>query len=356
MMNLRPQIFAGIKVLCVSGSSVYYAKGNSVYKTTGKFQDSQFLGSFNSGILFNLLAGFRWTARLGRLGFHALYAYGDRLIGIQRDHIVMLDKATSKFVSVFSGFRGSRPLSLMITPSGDIYFGEYFGNGDREEVNIYKSTNGSDWSRVYSFKAGAIRHVHGLVWDAYKQGIWVLTGDSDQESGFWFTQDDFQTLTKFSDQSQRSRAVEMIPMAMDELLVPMDTPMAANHVNWFNCATQSFTSVLEVESSVFHIMESSGVICLSTVTEPSEVNSTKQAHVYVSLDGKQWAKLASLDKDFIPISKQKYFGYAEISFSHTLGDAEYIYAHAKALKGYDGKTLRWRVADIKKMLNDQFTR
>lgn len=356
MMRVQPEVFSDLKVLCVSGESVYYARGNSVYKTNNTFQRTELLGSFDSGVLFNSMAGFRWTARLGRLGFHGLYAYKGTLIGIQRGHIVMLDQATSKFVSVFDNFRGSRPLSLMITPSEEVYFGEYFGNGDREEVNIYKSTNGTEWSKKYVFEAGAIRHVHGLVWDVFKQGIWVLTGDSDQESGLWFTADDFNTLTKFSDQSQRSRAVEMLPMAKDQLLVPMDTPMAVNYVNWFNCTDKSFTPVLKVESSIFHIVRNSGLICLSTVTEPSEINKTEQVHLYVSQDGKQWLKLASLDKDFIPVSKQKYFGYAEIFFSHSEDTSEYLYAYARAVKNYDGKTLRWKVADLKRLLDDQFNR
>ncbi len=356
MIRLQPQVFSRIKVLNVCEGIVYYAKGNSVYRTTDAFQDHLFLGKFNTGVLFNFLARFRWTARLGRLGFHALYTYRDTLIGIQRGHIVMLDKDTRQFVSVFSDFRGSRPLLLLITPQGDIYFGEYFGNDNREEVHIYKSVNGKDWSKVYSFQAGAIRHVHGLFWDPFKQGIWVLTGDSDEESGLWFTSDDFNTLTKFSDKSQRSRAVEMIPVTRDELLVPMDTPLATNYVNIFDVTSQSFTPVLELESSAFHIMECSGVICLSTVTEPSEVNKTKKAHIYVSSDGRHWIKLASLQKDFIPVSKQKYFGYAEISFSRSSGTADYIYAHAKAVRGYDGKTLRWKITDIKEMLRDEVNR
>ncbi|MCE7995872.1 MAG: hypothetical protein HEP71_28090 [Roseivirga sp.] len=355
MKKPRFEVLPKGKVLLTTSDAVFLVRGNTVYKTDHKFRARELSGSFDCGWFWNSLAKFRWTSRLARLGFHGLYAYRSTFVGIQKGHIVLLDKASGKFVSVFSDFRGSRPLSLLITPGNEIYFGEYFGNAERAEVHIYKSVNGNDWIKAYTFEPGAVRHIHGMVWDAYKQGIWVLTGDSNQESGLWFTDDDFKTLRKYSDNSQKSRAVEIVPISEDKLLVPMDTPLTQNQVNWFDVETGSFSSVLEVEGSVFHIIETSGLYCLSTVTEPSEVNKTKKVYLYVSLDGRNWAKLLSIEKDFVPVRHQKYFGYAEISFAQTPSDTEYIYAHARAIRGHDGRTLRWKVSEVKQMLNDKFS-
>ena len=80
-----------------------------------------------------------------------------------------------------------------------VLFGEYFNNNEHEEVSIYERRD-SQWARVFSFPSGRIYHIHGIIQGKEKGSYFVLTGDSDQESGIWFTKDFFKNLA-FSSQT-----------------------------------------------------------------------------------------------------------------------------------------------------------
>jgi len=70
-------------------------------------------------------------------------------------------------------------LHLCATPDGHVFWGEYFDNPDRKEVHIYGSDdNGATWQAAYTFPAGAVRHVHNIVYDQWADCLWVLTGDN----------------------------------------------------------------------------------------------------------------------------------------------------------------------------------
>src|SRR5690606_32080733 len=130
-------------------------------------------------------------------------------------------------------------------------------------------------------------HVHGLCWDAYRNGIWVLTGDSDTESGLYFTDDEFSSLHKVIGGSQKARAVEVIPTP-EGLIIPMDSPLKQNYIHFYDLNKKEFQKLTELPGSAFHAVKSNGIYLISTVTEPSEVNIVNYASVWASLDGKAW--------------------------------------------------------------------
>ena len=37
--------------------------------------------------------------------------------------------------------------------------------------------NGENWEPVYRFKAGSIRHIHGITYDKWDDCFWICTGD-----------------------------------------------------------------------------------------------------------------------------------------------------------------------------------
>src|SRR5690606_31660451 len=125
-------------------------------------------------------------------------------------------------------FRGSRPLHLLRTNT-KVYFGEYFGNPDRSEVRIFCTRDGRSWTTCHTFKEGEIRHVHSLVYDSYRSGIWVCTGDLGDESALWYTADDFRTIKAVYRGGQANRAVSIIPLP-NGLVVPMDSPLEENYI------------------------------------------------------------------------------------------------------------------------------
>ena len=93
---------------------------------------------------------------------------------------------------------------------------------------------------LWEFLPKQIRHIHGCYYDSYRKGVWVLTGDSDKESGLWFTDDFFETLKCIKGNTQNARAVSIIPMR-DGLIVPTDSPRQQNYIQFLDFKTNCFS-------------------------------------------------------------------------------------------------------------------
>ena len=138
---------------------------------------------YNVNDKYALPSRFALTRRFFRAEITGLYALanGNR-IAVAKKGLFLQKKGTKTFEKCFSIPRGSKPLNLCFAPSGNIYFGEYFQNMEKQAVNIYCSKdNAQTWNIAYTFEAGNINHIHGLFFDKYTDRIWVATGDRENE-------------------------------------------------------------------------------------------------------------------------------------------------------------------------------
>ncbi|GGD49776.1 hypothetical protein GCM10011361_15590 [Muriicola marianensis] len=197
-----------------------------------------------------------------------------------------------------------------------VYWGEYFSNPSRSEVHIFGSHNGIEWEVSYTFPAGSIRHVHGIYKDPFRNGVWVLTGDSDEESGLWFTNDHFKTLKCVISGSQKCRAVSIIPL-QDRIIVPMDSPKEINFIQSFSPEQNSFRALRRISGSAFYSYHSPSVSLISTVVEPSEINRSKAVEIWASRECENWIQIARLKMDLWASISLKIFRYPEIKFPVT---------------------------------------
>ena len=349
---LLPKKYRNLTPLFCDDHQLIYAKGNKVFKSNYELQNPTLLGQYKNGLAKNFLAKTNFGSRIGRLGFHGLQPFQKGYIGIQRGNIVYKPKGNNLFKNVFSDFRGSRPLNIYVSPNQDwACFGEYFGNKERESVNTFSSTNGKDWQVAYTFPSKSIRHVHGIIQDDYRNGIWILTGDSNDESALWFTSDRFKTLDKVISGSQKARAVEIIP-TKEGLIVPMDSPMEKNYIHFFDIKNKTFTVLHELAGSAFHAIKSNDIYFVTTVTEPSEINKTETTNVYASLDGKQWRCISKLKKDFVPIKYQGITRYSEIVIPPGVNSSKYIIGYARAVQG-GNFMLKWMKEEVLNFLKKE---
>jgi hypothetical protein len=288
----------------------------------------------------------RVLSRLGRLGVHALRPLPDGgTVAVLRRRVVWCPSGARQFREVLRIDRGSRPLNLCRTSGGRMYFGEYFGNPNRDAVHIYGSGDGQRWSVVHTFPAGAVRHIHNVVEDPYRGGVWVLTGDSDEESGLWFTKDRFQTLDRVFGGTQRARAVSLIPLRRG-LIVPTDTPQEQNYVQWGNPETGELTPVAPLPNSAFHASERDGILLVSTTAEPSPCNDTAAAHVFVSPNGIEWHRFDSFRRDWSFLRGRHSFidravRHPEIELVPGDNNTSFIFGYGRGIRGADGRLLRW---------------
>lgn len=349
MSSLLPKLIKSYHPLLYTGDNLYASRGSKIYKLSTDLKSKSVVGTYNNGFLENILCNISIYNRIFRKGFHALASNeeGD-LVAIVKSHILyksVIDKAFSK---VFNDFRGSRPLRLEYT-QGIFAFGEYFGNPDRKSVNIYTSRNGYDWEKTYTFPENTIRHVHGILDDPDRKGSWIFTGDDDNESKVWFSDDKFETLKPIVEGSQAARAVNIITLK-EKLIVPTDTPREQNYIQSYSFKTDQLKKLVKIPGSAFHAIESDGIKLVSTVTEPSEINKTDAATLWGSLDGENWKCICELKKDIFPINLQHIFRYAEIALTPGLNKSPYITAYGRALKGRDNCMLVWEKEELRRFL------
>ena len=175
----------------------------------------------------------------------------------------------SKMKRVLRLKNGNGPLRICRTQHNALFFGEYFLNKHRSQpVSIYKTTDGINWTSVYQFKAGVIRHIHGIYDDPNENGLWILTGDSDAESAIWFADYDFKNISKRYSKGQLTRAVSL-HVSKDYLLYPTDSPLSKNYLVKITKKNGHFLIIDNLRSSSFDIQVVNDTVMFSTVAEPS---------------------------------------------------------------------------------------
>lgn len=112
-----------------------------------------------------------------------------------------------------------------------IAYGEYTINENKNDVSIYtRGINANDkWKKVYTFPENTITHIHAIVPDPYRDGVLILTGDDDKNSGIWLAQNDFESVKPLIVGSQQYRSCCAYPLEQG-ILYATDTPLEDNYL------------------------------------------------------------------------------------------------------------------------------
>ena len=261
---------------------------------------------------------------------------GERL-AIAKKGLFIQRHGSNRFKKVFSIPRGSKPLNICIAPSGNLFFGEYFQNMDKQTVYIYYSEdNAQSWHIAYTFEAGNINHIHGLFLDPYTNRIWVATGDRENECIIGFTEDEFKTFVEVFRGGQEYRTCQLF-FYKDFIVLGTDTQYEQNVIKKFDRKTLEITVLQEVQGSVIKGGQVGDVAFISTTVEPSKVNTDKYAHLWVTKDGLHWEERYKAKKDWLPATLFQ-FGTFEFPQYYGIEKLERLFFSGRALKGLDGKT------------------
>lgn len=114
----------------------------------------------------------------------------------------------------------------------EVLYGEYWGNTKKEPVRIYGMKEGK-WEKKYEFEEGKITHIHALIEDNYRNGILILTGDCDDESGIWIAYDDFKRVIPWVMGRQMYRSCVAFPIE-EGLIYATDSPLIQNAIFFLN--------------------------------------------------------------------------------------------------------------------------
>lgn len=223
---------------------------------------------------------------------------------IQYDRIYRFD-ATNKFAAAVFDLQGADiapPLKNGICfdkATNALYFGEYRCTRP-SIIRIFKGEDdGTRWRECYRFDKGKIRHVHAVISDPHRKRLWVCTGDSDEESALYYTDNGFRTLNRFGGGNQSWRMVSLIPTE-DSIIWGTDaggdtSPYSGNAIYRFNFSTGIREKLFEFINPAYFSIQTPQGMFISTTYEPHKVGAcpavTELLH---SENGLQWKIVLSL--------------------------------------------------------------
>jgi hypothetical protein len=301
------------------------------------------VGGYGAPLWRRLSSRARLTSRLVRDGFHAL-AVGPSgaLVGAVPGAIVTCAVGETKFRATHVISRGTRPLNITVSPAGTFFWGEYFDNDEREAVHIYASSDaGRSWQVVHTFARGEVRHVHNIVYDRWRDCLWILTGDYGAECRILRAKCDWSEVRTVVSGNQQARAAACIA-AEDGLYFSTDTPLEKNFICRLNDGGE-VTRLVEIRSSSIYGCRTRSAMFFSTMVEPSEVNRDRNVRVYGSSDGERWSAELEWKKDRWPM---KFFQYGNAFLPAGENRTDVLAVTTVAVDGADGEMRLWRGCTI----------
>lgn len=188
------------KVHFVSDSLSIYSYLNTIYFSSfDNVYSLKIKSSFLKGI-FSHLSVFR---RLFRFDVYSSCLHESIFLFAFGGTVYAFDLNSKKIIATFSDFKGHGPLNFCsIKRSANfisgVYFGEYYGNSEKEPVNVFYYDPGiNEFKILDNFNDGCINHIHSINHDSKSDVLYFLTGDFDSSPGFYFKKsinDDFHVL------------------------------------------------------------------------------------------------------------------------------------------------------------------
>ncbi len=341
MLRLEPiGRYPGLRVLAWHAGTLYAGCGYALLRWHPEEGRWERCASFTPGGWRRWTSRHSLSARLVRDGFHALAGLPDgSLAAVFPGSIGLLPRGSRRFHPVFCIPRGTRPLSITATPSGWLYWGEYFDNPQREAVHVYGSSNGgAAWEIVYTFPPRTIRHVHSITYDPHAGCLWVLTGDEGNECRMLRAAPDWSSVEVVLSGSQQTRAVTLVPHP-DAVYFATDTPFEENHIYRLDRGGRP-ARLARIAGSSFWGCRVNRALFFSTAVEPSPVNRSPYATLYGGAETDGWTALVRWPRDRWPSSL---FQYANIILPSGENDGDVLAASGLAVRGEDQVAHLWRV-------------
>ena len=147
-----------------------------------------------------------------------------------------------------------------------ILYGEYPININRNPISIFRRNKEGKWESVYTFNRN-ILHIHNLVPDKHRSCVYILTGDTDQESAIWEARNDFKEVKPVVKGSQQYRSCVAFPVK-DGLLYATDSPLEQNRIYLLNFKSGDVTMVYGLTGACVFGTEKDGKFFFAADVEP----------------------------------------------------------------------------------------
>lgn len=231
------------------------------------------------------------------------------------------------------------PMRLGVGPGDVVVWGEYVAPRRLRPVRVFASHDrGRSFTVVHTFPAGEIVHVHNVLWDATGGHWWVLAGDHGAEPGIGRLSADFARFEWFVKGEQRYRAVTLFDFG-ERLIYATDTERERNAVIALDRRTGASERLCELDGSCLYACRAGSWYVISTTVEPSTVNDSPFAELWLSRDGERWRQVLRARKDRW---NADYFQFGSLILPAGESSHDVIWLSGQALAGLDGLTFAVR--------------
>lgn len=314
--------YPSLIVLLCTDNTLYFSGPASLWALDFSGSGAKFAATVPAPWLYRQAMQWRHLRRLGRLDLREMLAVpGGSLLGIFQKSILAINGVSGQIRPVFQVPDGGRPRGFALTGSGHLFVGEYWGNPRRQPLRIWASTDhGDTWELANTLPAGSAKHIHNIIWDEFRQGLWVLTGDSDGECALLFTPDEFQTISEVARGSQEVRACHVF-CRPEGLYYGTDTERAANWFVHLELPRGQLHKIQPLPGSCIYAARMADHYWLSTAVEPSKINHNRKPALWFSADLHRWTKLLEFQKDWWP---GEYFGFGRVILPAVQGECPLV--------------------------------
>lgn len=274
------------------------SRSNVIYRSPDLKPPFERIAEFPASLWRKIAAVSRLGQRLIRfssnvvmpVGGNEIFVSFDREIGVIRDGVLRK----------LSGLK--RPCRILrsgaaVDSDGPVYFGEYFGNPEKDAVNVYRYTPGADRIEVaHTFSPGEIRHIHGIYRDPFDESLVCLTGDDPSECRMLRTRNGFSTIELIGQGDESWRAVSAI-FDHDMIYYGTDAEYRTNTIYRFDRLTGDRSELGNVSGTVFYSLTFGGGKFFTTTAEnaPSQVENV--AALWRLTENDQLTRVVSYPKD-----------------------------------------------------------
>lgn len=322
------------------GGRLYISRAYTIYRSDDDGATWQAVTAMPLGGLRRWARVSRLASRALRIEVRALVTLGDgTLVAANREGICWAGPGQAVMTpsSVADGHVPAMPpITLSTGPEDRVLWGEYGGNKERRAVRLFVSDDGGrSFEPFHTFPAGDIRHVHNIVFDQGGQHYWVLVGDHGPEPGIGRLSVDLKDFEWVVKGAQRYRAVCLFDRG-DHLLYGTDTEMEDNAIMRLDKSTGCVERVCPINGSCIYACRFGEVLAVTASVEPSEVNLSRDAVLWVSRDGDRWAPALTTPKDRW---HETYFQFGSLVLPRGSSDREVIACSGQAVQEIDGQVL-----------------
>lgn len=300
-------IFNG-RALYTEKDRVWVAKGMTFYAID--YSGKRVTPKYSVGGLKEKAIGmFRLSRQLLRQGLHHLVPLKDGSVFVTAKRISYIVDVNGEIKNTFTGYKGNKPghQGVCITPEGDIFFGEYTLNMNRDnDTKLYRSIDGGKtFENVLTLSKEQVRHIHFVKYDPYEKCLWLGTGDENYECKLLKSTDNGDTWECIGEGNQDWRA---IGVCFDEKYITWGTDAGSvpdqNHVVRMNRTTNQIEIIDNAEGPCHGCGSfSDGRVFISTGVEGGENEQDRFARLKMMCDGKCVEQI-KLKKDIFPLILQ----------------------------------------------------